>query len=290
MDERLRRVSRARFFCRHKDVLKRLLFAILLLPVSAGAQYQGVSSHSILASSYPCSDKINIDRHARQPAATAVVGSFGKDWSCLSRWISHFSRRNHLLEVFFSNEACRRHPEKTDCERGDFLPSVSVGELNNRLERKDPATIQAAQLWAGDILAHVEAIKLPTTTLILATGLEDNFTDKAYRVLAQSIREIWPYLIIRNPVGGKGHASALERHGAKARCGGAVEIKNEDGDEHFSSRKFLKDSNCFASFLWRPKHQGRTGNWQSIPRSKRKFTIPYSDIVELSELFKETRQ
>lgn len=217
---------------------------------------------------------------------SVLWGTFGGDTSCIVRFLESNKDRPHLLQIHLSNESCRRNG---NCKEGELRGDLSRRSYSAALEAGDLATYQQIAARMTEIRNLVEQTKNSNTTLVLSTGLEDNYSPKAYSNLRAFLAGYWPYLFSRS---GRAQAPGdlLERHGTNAKCKGEVTIVNEDGDNPSArqSRRFLQRNRaCFARFLWRSAHQGRKRNRWSTPLS-RTFEISDRDIDQLGKILEGT--
>lgn len=207
---------------------------------------------------------------------------------CPKAFLTYFADRPHLLEIHVSNEAGRRKAGALGI--GDFAPRLSVKEINRRLALGDIALLDEYRLRIDGLVSELAPYATIYSQLVLSLGLEDNYRTEAYRALKAVAEEAWPYLIVRNPCTGSkevapGHLKETHSTGTRFKTGMCV--ANEDGNYGqgtSGSRAFLRRyKGCYATFLWRGRHQGRTSPvW--TPRNKRKIEIPKSDVSKLSKL------
>lgn len=277
-------------------VVWRLLFIlglILAAPTKGHCQYTGLSAFAAMHPRFPCDRYLSIVNRSPAPAMSVLWGTFGTDPSCVERFLASNSHRPHLLQIHFSNENCRKHGI---CREGEILAGVSPRGYDHLLITYDFFTYLAIQQRVIDIFVFTELRRNPHTTLVLSTGLEDQYSQVAYLRLSAYLHAPghWPHIINRNPLGGRRniHGDFLERHGESARCLKGINIVNEDGSDQSTSesRKFLsRTRNCFARFLWRKTHQGRSkasGRINTPPRN-RNFEISERDVRELGKLLAE---
>lgn len=272
-----------------RGILSTLLLLATLAPEAASAQFTGLSAYAATSPRFPCDAYLNIVERAQYPAMAIVWGTFGDDLTCAERFLDTNKDRPHLLEIHFSNEACRR---KHNCGEGELARTLSVKSYDLALRTNHFLTIRELELRAVAIRDWANDHGNSNTNMLLSTGLEDDLSDSAYVQLHRHIRFFWPYLITRSP-NGAAHGHTLpgdfrERHGNGARCRSAAELVNEDGSTPSTaeSRRFLsRNRGCLARFLWRAKHQGRTKNNRPVyPRRSRIFDIPDRDVETLGQL------
>lgn len=265
-----------------------LLFLLLLLfPNTLNAQqYKGVAAFAALNPNYPCDALLNTLSNVHYPATSILWENFGNDPSCVSRFLNKFKDRPHVLQLHFTNEACRR---KNTCFDNLFLGS-SVNAYNKKLEAIAPETEDAIQARVSQIVNFLEPLRNPNTKIILSTGLEDNLSLWGYRNLARVMKQNWPFELNRNRhTGGRSlfYVDYEEFHSAKGKPRNKACIANEDGNSHTSkqSKKFFKRyARCSVLLLWRGRHQGRIGNWKNLNPKNSFFYYPQSDVKLLSDV------
>lgn len=216
--------------------------------------------------------------------------------SFVDQFTARYRNHPHLLSIAFSNEACRRNHR---CKSGELYPRLSVREYNRLLEGMRVGTKQRLQARVLAILDHVRTASNSQTRIILTTGLEDNYSVKAYEKLYSVIKEVWPYEIVRNPLVPDywGSAPFIELHAVSAPCYKDT-IKSLDGtaigtgsgyhpsiswDE--ANRWVAKGRQCFGVFLWKPEWQGILQRKFIEPR-RRTFIISNSDIRRVRSVWK----
>lgn len=239
-----------------------------------------------------CSRFLSIVKQAEQPAMTFLWdSSFGTSLKCVSRFLDRFKDREHMLKIVFSNEACRR---KRNCESGDFFKQLNVAQYNALLEGRHQIVYQAIADRLREIESFVITSTNANTQVLLTLGLEDNYSEDANDELSSFVKERWPWVLIRNPLGhgkGKGAALFIERHGSSASCGGAAQVVSQDGSLMSAAQtaKWLRrNKDCFAAFVWNDKSQGyKAGQKPKGARKDRKFEITDRDVRDLKRVIRE---
>jgi len=271
-------------------MIKIIAFLALLLisPAQSLAEFNGLSAFSSRASRYPCTRALEIVSQSKQPALAILYGTnWGgdNDYDCAKQFLSAVHGPK-LLEIHFSNEVARRNKTLSS---GDFFPQDSVKRYNQRLQAMDGTTLTAIASRVKEIREKFAPLCASDCQLMLSTGLEDNYTAEAYKNLSDAITLEWPYLIARSPCKGTKNVfpgQFKETHSRTARMR-TLCIANEDGNQNPTldkTKKFFKQhKNCYARFIWRPKHQGNYGG-KFVPREKRKLKIPATDVKQLGRL------
>lgn len=265
------------------------VFSLLLMLASQrmDIHYTGKSCYACMSPNYPCDTFMESVSQSPNPATAVLWRTFGEDRTCLTRFIKEQPNKKKLLEIHFSNEACRR---KRDCGQGEFLPGVSVNEYSKLLEKSDPAVLKAIDKRTAEILSFVASIADGNTTFVLSTANEDDLRkNTAYQHLARRIDKTWPFTLVRSPNGSNPFKSVTdytEHHGTQTRNKGG--ISNQDGSNSTTCREkrsFLRgNKQSLARFLWDRLSQG-----SGLPRRSRKFTITKSSVRCEGRLLKEER-
>lgn len=269
-----------------------LTFLIMLFAAPAFAEhYEGVSSYAIMSKHYPCGQLLRVVRTLRRPAINVLIGTFGSEEKCLVEVMKEITDRPHLLEVYFSNEVCRRN---RCCYAGEFLRGSSVIGLNQRLETKRRTTLSAIasrMQYVNELLAKLRS---PNTRVVLSF-LEDNFTKKAYANLTKEIRSSgFNDMFVRNPVSpmvAVNLSRAVELHGfgnSRPRNGVPFIVNNDgatdSGPERYDA--FVRGSGgSLATFVWDRHAQGYNGR-ACNPPMKRPLEFPDSRVRLYQSLLK----
>lgn len=161
----------------------------------------GLSAFGIQSPNFqgaPCNRFREILREANRPAIAMLFDTFGKDNSCLKAFLDESIQagKKPIVQVHFSNEAGRRNDF---LDEFDFQADLNKSEYNKLLEKMSPMTKKIIAQRVQSILKLFEPYE-GNVELLLSTGLEDNFSDKAWSNLYQEIRAEWPFEIVRNRV------------------------------------------------------------------------------------------
>lgn len=263
-----------------------IFFACLALHNAKAEPFVGFSSFAALSPKFPCSRFLHIVNQSDKPAMAVLHGTFGANYDCVNDFIESNADRPHLVEVDIVNGACRRNQR---CAEGEIYPRTSVAEFNRKLERRDRDLL-------SKIIDRVVVIFLAinandNTTLVMTTGLEDNYTKEAFKVMYETISRRWHFELIRSPMGSTcaGNLPDCESHGVFP--DGRARIQNQDGDDLpiQDDREWLRSCVHRASlscFLWSARAQGIFGPQFVKPR-RRFFEITNSDILEYGRLMAE---
>lgn len=175
----------------------------MIFSTAGRADSVGVSCFACSAlTDQQCSDFLKIYDGIAEPKLAVLWRTFAppsKD-RCVAKFLSRFWDRPHTLAVHFQNGPGRRNGRLS---RYEFLSAETVGTLNAKLERRATRTIRTIEREADRIVAWALERAGPNTSIELSTGLEDNYSNKAFRVIARTLKKRVPptWHLYRNPVG-----------------------------------------------------------------------------------------
>lgn len=254
--------------------------------------YRGLSAYALMAPSFPVEQFLRLVEQSPFPATAVLYGTYGEAGEHVGAYCNHFRDRPHFLEGIPTNEVGRRNNRLGE---GELFIGLPAKDYNHVLEHihlpanagyKHDLTVRIQQTVA---LLQVSANS--NTYGAISTGLEDNYTDAAYRNVLSLVRANWSGAIIRNAVGNN---KSRDRYGAlfseshnNATNKSSDAIVNEDGVNHTvgQTQAWMKSNHlAFARLIWRATHQGYTEPF-TMPR-KRHFTIPEKDVRELGLLLR----
>lgn len=242
-------------------------------------QVIGVSYFAMQAKSFPCEEALSVFRGVEVPATAVLWGTFGSERTCLKKYLKLGQRR--ILEIHPTNEAGRRNRRS---QIGDLLPGYTVEQLNRALERGSRTVILAFKRRVSRIDSFLKRYADYTTEAILSTGLEDNYTEKAFRRVLGIVKQ-YGYAVARSKVG---HSRSdgvdfNEYHGvltsAPAPCifnFDGTDIRTDLGRWGYSNSVSLsrakellrKARKCRVAFLWEASAQGIEGERFIKPRER----------------------
>lgn len=291
----------------------RLILALAVLvstPVFAEVRAIGVSAFGANSKHFqgmPCHRWMQMQKVSVRPATAVLPFSFDgakKPRACLRKFWSKYP--GHITELHFSNEPGRRN-NKLDPKAWEFYPKLGVQPLNKKLHKASPETIAGIQVRVAAFLTFISGYE-NSGQWILSTGLEDNYDAKAWKVIYDAIKQVWPYEIARTSVVPHSAFSGVldERHGYSAQPKSSACILNGDGQDlgFLQGSKFLAGPNPAASmqntkgFLQRGAQGGCVvllwaGKWQGFyppfyaRTTDRRFTFHSSDIPLIRKLIKQ---
>lgn len=267
----------------------------LLLAFSShaqGRQYVGFSSFAALNPKYPCNRYLTIAKKAKSPAMTVLLSTFGNDLTCVSKFLTTFKRKPHLLQIHLSNETCRRHIGR--CTKEEITPTLTTSTYNKALQRGNLKIKRAIQNRVLFVKDKILPLTNKRTKVIVSTGLEDNYNNKAYVKVLSYVKEILPQKNIataRSPVTDRCYllngANYCELHLTTSVFRSTSCIWNNDGNLNSVNDQlllFYKFRKCSVLFAWEPTSQGRGNGAKYLEPSNRSFSISSSVIKKYSNL------
>lgn len=277
---------------------------LLLCSVVLAEPYKGIVAHGVAAKDFPCDRFLQIASAARKPVTAILFKSFGLETECLQKYTERFKNRKNLLILYFSYEASRR---RRDMESYEFYAGKTLAQYDKILKNMRPKTKEKIHRRVRGVLRWLSKVNLYQTRVVLTTGLEDYFSNEAYRKLYKEIKAGgWPYEIARNPSGGGTSIRGspwreLHNHGTGYQEGQNCIWSNDGHDIDYGDgrtgthrtvsvsevrelgAKFAK--RCDAVIYWKAANSGYSQFNYSPPRDRR-FSITDKDISILSNLLK----
>jgi len=280
-----------------------IVFNIRLTQPAFADGYLGLALYAATNSRFPCDQALDSLQDVQKPALSILWGTFGNSQSCVSKFLSRFKDRTHLLQIHFSNETCRFNQR---CSNDELFPKIGWHAYGRKLQLMDEETKAVIQARTQTILDTLIPLINDNTKLVLSIGLEDLYFGTAATNLTAAIKEIWPYEVSRNP---KFRAMNIdyidyqELHGVQqnfaknpVKC-----IVNQDGiDADLGAGAKLKNAvtkaqirswikkwraSCDAVFLWRAEWQGVSEKYFVKP-PRRNFRFPDNDVTTIQSLLK----
>jgi len=276
----------------------------LLLSRVVKSEEIGVAYFALMSPHFPCSTALKVFDGNPRPALAILWSTFGNDKKCLNTFLQQVSGRPYILEIHPFNQPCRRNKR---CESSEVAPELSTKEFNEALEREDTKLLAKVRDLIREIRGALEGKRSDSGEYILSTGLEDNYTDKAYTNILKVLRAEWDGKIVRNPEGDFSRpvkfdgADYIEAHSSKPKFpDGAPCIANLDGEDIvFPHRKATMKprsnwkkieeyaaeykKKCHVTFLWSALWQGITSE-KFVPPSHRSFIVSEEDVLRIKSL------
>lgn len=248
---------------------------------------------------FPCAPIVYLAKRAPHPYLGAMWSSFGTSRQCWKDFIQYSGDKIHTLQLYASNENCRK---KRICAHYEHLPTLSPDAYNKRLCKGRRKTLNRTRRLFKKIFTWFQENRKPNTKPLLALGLESAYSKCAARRLVRIAKRVGfkKKQIVHNPDsrGYQGNVGAglyewhgVRQHGLRPSIGTLdgvrVEICQGNGSISGDSLSSLevkrwvqrhRKSNKYLG-LWCPLHQGLKANSQSVgdPRS-RKFKVSIREV------------
>ena len=164
-------------------------------------KYVGSYALAATSPSFPCNNVLESMSSLKRPAFSVVWNWAGEDKSCLKKFINKFQNRPHLIEIHLHNAWCHQSPSK--CQTGvDWFADKDQNGFNNLIKNRDKKLQKKIRKTVKEILSWKRQNAVPgMTTVLLTSGLEDNYDSNAASVMTSMIKEAgWKKKrLVRNP-------------------------------------------------------------------------------------------
>lgn len=242
---------------------------------------------------FPCHKVANFAQKNKINQVAILWGTFGNETACVTRLANSMK----VIQIHFSNESCRRNKR---CYRGELFRHLNATQYNyhlvNNFRRLKPKILQRVKKINKLVLTH------PTVQWIISTGLEDNYSQRAYNRLYRVIKRGVPLAkVSRNPVDIRQCRGLCEYHsssypGTPIYSNDGCFISDLDGrqDGCIISASRMRNNireaerNQSTVFIWWGKIQGLSSGQFVQPR-KRDFKFTKSDRIVLKYILKGTK-
>lgn len=267
-----------------------LFFSFIFPFLLSQKQIIGVSYFTMQAETFPCKEALSVFHRVETPATAIVWGTFGRKTECVERFLKLGKKR--ILEIHPWSEVWRRWPNRKGIN--EIQPHLRVTAFNAALERNSKKALQDIRRRLKQIDSFIKQSADENTEIILSTGLEDNYTQKAFKTVLRTTREIVGYDIARSTIFKRHHSGAdyLEHHGlqfnASAPCiysTDGTNVHTDLGRWDYSDSVSLgrakellrKAGKCRIAFLWQARPQGIKGE-SYIPIDKRVYSVSRHEL------------
>lgn len=271
---------------RNESLLLRAILsflALIYLPACGSSHEQekgevwpsGFSAFAALNDNFPCATYIETTNLSPYPVMPVLYGTFGTNFACVAEFARTNAGRPHVIQLHFSNEACRRNRR---CLDGELHKDLSIERYNALIERS--ASTNETRERLRDLTSKISSLANPYSRIILTTGLEDNFSEKAFRNMKSFLESSTQYEIVRSPV--KIPASRdylMEYHGLQHVCDRQTIASNDGSNIGMSeAREFgSHTASCAIALFWTCGAQGTCGGF--TPPVSRSFNISWEDAL-----------
>lgn len=259
---------------------------------------QGWAFLCAMKKDFPCDNALHAFVDEPHPTMFVLAGTFGAQPDCIYKFLD--LPQSKTIGIYLAG-ICHR---KGNCKRGELLRRLSTAEINQRLAKKHPKTLREIRERVIAISKLLEGRVREIDEAILVMWLEDDLTNKAARVLYQTIRPLWPYKIARNPNGANRGSRCkecdyIEHHGASVRCNKKTIVSLDGVDIEYPHRRAAlpnfktvkevkrwerKHNRCKYILKWTGYHQGLTEDSRTAPPPRsRQCRVPRKDIDAFKE-------
>lgn len=286
-----------------KVIAVSLLGALLLLRTNAEAQgnparkgFLGIATYAAMNPKFPCGKAIRALRRGGGDAIQVLYGTFGQDFSCLNRFTQIFHGIPHLVSIHLSNEVCRRN---RTCAKNELSYRIHKSKYSKLLERGNIKILESYAQRVDSTLSKLE--RNDNTILLFTTGLEDNYSTKAYKKLSSFLKnkyESEKILFSRSPMRRiSTNGDITQFHGPRLGMAKPIDLRrvyNLDsvhllGYGGLNEKQTLQWLNshkgAFARFIWAARWQGYKRPF--VPPLKRTFKFTSFDDKVIPRLLKK---
>lgn len=289
--------------------MRYLLIALLLAATSALGESVGLHVNSLRGlSAKQCETLLSAYEGVSVPKISFLWKTFDRGrGDCVRAFTERFSDRPNYVFIYFSNETCRRSPRF--CEAGREIGAhYRSREFSSRLERRDRKVLEQISRRGAAISKFISTIESHNSRTVIIYGLEDDWTDRAYRVFKRYADRSLPADIqtARNPnakdalhVSTHG-ADFIELHPIESNFRNKACIFSNDGADinlggryralngalsvpRMSRRIGEAQRRCNHAFLWW-NNQGIENKF--IRPSRRSFRIDPKDISVINSILR----
>lgn len=261
-----------------------------------------------------CASALKVFDGVKHPCLVTLWGTFGESTKCLKRFLA--IDKPKTLEIHATNETCRGRSGRV-CVEGEVNSAFDFPDYSAILETGNEDVLAEIEKRTQKIRHFIESNNDGKTKFLVSTGLEDNFTRKAFKqvfpIYKQNLSSVAS--IVRNPMANYEtfilDSDYFEFHGVlsdkvakryKGRCvfnydGVTLEFPSEtlprqrssvSRSDVLSDIRRARKYNCISAIWWgRP--QGSYLPRFVKPRS-RNLIVSRSDIRIVNAILKQVKQ
>lgn len=300
--------------------MKKLIFALSVFISSlTHAESIGVQVNSLRGlNESQCSTLLNVFKGVRDPKISFLWSTFDRrqknGFDCAVEFLKRYQNEESVMQIYATNSTCRRFPRY--CEETEIQSWLTIRELNAALESREPELLNEIRQRARDIRRFLDQYRGPSTTISLVYALEDDFTNRAFKVFKEVFDSELPkdYILGRNPNGSRTDNHSLfdsdfiELHNLNGQFNNEFptlsSLSNDGLDTNYPGstgnlkgskplttvlaqlRKFQRDDLSLFAWIWW-NNQGIELRRDFIEPSKRKFKIDKRIIVLINRKIKK---
>lgn len=267
----------------------------------------GAAFYAIQSNYWRCDESLKFFDDKEEKQLAFLWSTFGDRLDCLRKFFALDGRK--FVEIHPFNEASRA---KGTLNAYELLPKVSTKKLREAVAKQDPVVLAAIKARVAIITeTFYDECSKPEVECVVSTGLEHRFSRTEDGIVAAAIREVWPWGVVSNPVGGNSGFATLdyyERHGVfpkwprKPLC-----LANLDGvDIHLPTRSrrgyadtqshihaetlrhyVRRNSHCRAVFLWWHETNCKPDSAKWITQRNRRNCATFNQISLINKMLED---
>lgn len=266
-------------------------------------RHVGVAYLAAMHKDFPARKAISVFNSVEHPILGVLWGTFGTSKRAMKGYLNICSDRPHILHIYLLNQVCVRHG---NCKRGEIMRALNVKGWNSRIVKRSSRLVRLIQKRIRIIKNFIEQNGNCNTIPSLVLALEDNFDNQSSSELRKIVSEVWPYAVVRNPVGVKNfNHSRVECHGVDTNVGsgfGSMDgvdiefphrlptIAQSAGKQQILSWAHRNQS-ASGLMLWSAKHQGIFKNTTSVPAPRQRIIdVSGLDVAYMEQLLLEIQK
>ena len=272
---------------------------LLNFNASAKSDVIGQAYYAIQNETFPCKEALQVYKDIKHHALSWLYGTFGDNWQCVDDFVYKLPGKKKMY-IHFSNECCRRN---RTCKKGELLKNMSVSEFNTKLENKNKKVLNEINKRIAKLNGKIAEYHTQGVEVILSTGLEDNYTRKAFKVMYNQIKNnSIADDVIQSPLKNCYLKNKCEWHD-KSKNGKAYLfmpdgycVENYDNDKCKTNllreselNELVRNRNGKNFFMWWSNLQGRYGESpaQAKPPRKRVIVINKNSINKSNKILRK---
>lgn len=251
------------------------ILILLLLLIASEGRGQGIEIAHFAAQGYNKTQcKIALDGYTgiKNPTFSFLYGTFKRSGDCPKEFIRRFKNKPHSIKIYGTNETCRRGNRFCSSHK-EANPGYRAANYSAALETNTGVVISGLRKRVRDLRTWIDRHTEPRTRVYVVTGLEDDFTEKAYRVVVGEYRrgllkkDFKRVIIVRNPNGSNANnfssrgSEFIELHALRSYFGGRRGIWSNDGYDIRFGRGYLNPS-ISTNSLYTYARQYSTGGYR----------------------------
>lgn len=221
----------------------KIFILLLLLLASKLGEAEEIEISHFAAEGYntkQCDIALDGFKQLSRPTLSFVFGTFRRSGDCPKDFIKRFAHKKHAIKIYGTNETCRRGSRYCAAHK-EANPGYRASDYSRALEENSGVVISGLRKRVRSLRAWVGRHTQPRTRVYVATGLEDDFSNRAYDTVIREYRrgllkkDFKRVILIRNPNGSNANnhssrgAQFIELHALRSHFGSRRGIWSNDG-------------------------------------------------------------